>query len=240
MPKRRRRPNRWAGARMRAREGGGRWRSPVAALALLTAVAGTSACGPTDRAASDGETRGRETGYRGILLPEPLPKPDFTLTDTRGEPFPFREATDGYATLLFFGYTHCPDICPVHMANLADVLEGLPHRIRRNVRVVFVTTDPERDTPERLRSWLDRFDPGFIGLRGELAEVNRIQAQLMLPAAVREPTGGGDYLVGHASQVIAFSADGEGRLVYPGGTRQADWAHDLPRLVADRDPPPGR
>ncbi len=205
----------------------------VAALAAL-AVWTTAACG-AERPERDAERRARETGYRGFLLPEALERPDFTLTDTRGEPFDFREETADRLALLFFGYTHCPDICPVHMANLAAVLEDLPYDVRRRIRVVFVTTDPERDDRERLRAWLDRFDPEFVGLRGELSEVNRIQARLHLPAAVRQDRDDGDYTVGHASQVIAFGADGRTTVVYPFGTRQADWTHDLPRLVGRPD-----
>lgn len=202
-------------------------------LALGAAAAGCAA----ERPEREARERARETGYRGILLPEPLDRPDFTLTDTRGEPFSFREETAGRAVLLFFGYTHCPDICPVQMANLAAVLADLPYSLRQRVRVVFVTTDPERDTPERLREWLDRFEPAFVGLRGGPAEVNRIQERLRLPPAVRQPTEGGGYLVGHASQVIAFSRGDDATVVYPAGTRQADWARDLPRLAG---PPEAR
>jgi protein SCO1/2 len=122
------------------------------------------------------------------------------------------------------------------MANIAAVLADLDYADRARIRVVFVTTDPERDTPGRLREWLDRFDRSFVGLRGSEAEVNAIQAALHLPAAVRQPSGPGPlpgaYGVGHAAQVIAFTADGRARVVYPFGTRQSDWAHDLPRLVA--------
>lgn len=187
-----------------------------------------TACSPSER--REAEERARDTGYRGILLSEPIPKPDFTLTDTRGEPFRFREETSGFVTLLFFGYTSCPDVCPVHMANLAAALRKLPYETRRRIRVLFVSTDPERDTPKRLREWLDQFDAGFIGLRGGLAEVNAVQARLGLPPAVRQ----GD-LVGHASQVIAFAPDGLARVAYPFGSRQVDWYHDLPKLA--RIPP---
>ena len=218
--------------------------SPLVATLLLLAPA--AACGPTDEAA---EARARGTGYRGIALTEPVPVPDFTLTRTDGRPYRFHEETDDKLALLFFGYTHCPDVCPVHMANIAAVLEKLPGEVRRGVEVVFVTTDPERDTLPRLREWLDRWDPAFVGLRGPLEEVNRIQGQLRLPAAVHAAADSADddggYAVGHASQVLAVGADDSVRVVYPFGTRQRDWMHDLPRLLrehggvarADRDAP---
>jgi protein SCO1/2 len=170
--------------------------------------------------------------YRGMVLAEPLPRPDFTLTDTEGRAFAFQPETDGRLALLFIGFTNCPDICPVHMANVAAVLRELPLLADRT-RVVFVTADPARDTPERLRVWLDRFDPRFVGLRGTPAEVNAIEEALALPRSVVSASAD-DYRVAHSALLIAFSPDGPARMVYPFGTRQADLAHDLPRLLADR------
>jgi protein SCO1/2 len=199
----------------------------AAALAALTACGGPR----SERAAPEAP----RAELRGTLLVPSWPKPDFTLTDTEERPFDFRSGTDGFVTLLFFGYTHCPDVCPIHMANIAAVLADLPYAERSRIRVVFVTTDPERDTAPRLREWLDRFDHSFVGLRGSEDEVNAVQAELHLPAAVRQPSRPGPlpgaYAVGHAAQVIAFTADGRARVVYPFGTRQSDWAHDLPKLV---------
>ncbi len=171
--------------------------------------------------------------FRGVVLHTPIDKPDFTLTDFNGEPYNFRLKTAGKVALLFFGYTHCPDVCPLHAANVAAVLRQLPFETREAIRFVFVTTDPDRDTPERLKSWLGGFDPSFVGLRGSEAEVNRIQAGLRIAPARKEITGADsvNYLVGHAAQVIAFSPDGLGRVDYPFGVRQEDWANDLPRLV---------
>jgi len=199
------------------------------ALAVLTA-----SCGRTteDREAIE---RGRETGYRGISLPDPIPAPDFVLTDTQGNPFRFDEETTGYVTLLFFGYTHCPDICPVHLANISVVLNDMTYSQSSRVKMVFVTTDPERDTPQRIREWLDNFNPSFVGLRGDLDEINQIQLGLKLAPAMKMEREPGDYSVGHASQVLAFGADGLARLVYPAGVRQVDWANDLPKLVAEAE-----
>lgn len=207
-------------------------RAAVATLAATFALTSITACG-SDAAAERPDAQ----GYRGVVLATPLEKPDFTLTDTDGHPFDFRAKTDGSLTLLFFGYTNCPDICPVHLGNIHTVLRQMPYDITSRTKVVFITTDPERDTPAKLRAWLDNFDPSFIGLTGSLDEVNRIQAQLHLPPAVAEAAHGADssYDVGHAAQVIAFSpADNLGHVVYPFGTRQQDWANDFPKLVSDR------
>lgn len=194
---------------------------------LGTAIALTvlTACGGGSR---------RPGELRGTVLPEPWPKPDFTLTATDGRPYDFRRETDGFVTLLFFGYTNCPDVCPVHMANIAAVLRQLPPPTASRIKVVFVTTDPDRDTPERVRSWLGTFDHRFVGLVGPLDTVNAIQREARLAAAMKlEQQGarGGGYLVGHAAQVVAYTPDNRAHVVYPFGTRQTDWAHDLPRLV---------
>lgn len=189
--------------------------------ALLVAAL---ACAPGDRAGA----------YRGVVLPAALPRPDFTLTATDGHPFAFRDRTRGEVTFLFFGYTNCPDVCPVHMANLAATLQRLTHEDRDRVSVVFVTTDPARDSLPRLRQWLDSFDPAFVGLRGSDSAVARIEAALRLPAAVKErdsTAAPGTYSVGHAAQVLAFTPDDSLHLAYPFGTRQEDWAHDLPLLL---------
>ena len=202
------------------------------AVALLTALVAGCRVEPQER--TEAEARERETGWRGIVMPAAPPRPDFTLADTDGNLFRFQAETDGYATLLFFGYTSCPDVCPVHLAGLAAVRRELDAAAQRRMKVVFVSTDPDRDTPERIRSWLDAFDPDFVGLRGTKAEVDSIQLSLGLPPSVYdEPDESGFYIVGHASQVIGFSPDGATRLIYPFGTRQADWKHDIPKLIAE-------
>ena len=179
------------------------------------------------------DTPPRPGDLRGTVLPEPIPRPGVTLTTTGGVPFDFRAETRGTLTLLFFGYTHCPDICPVHMANIAAVLGKLPPQLANRVTVIMVTVDPERDTPERLRAWLDGFDRSFIGLTGTTDDINAAQRSLHLPSAVRQGEGP-DYLMGHAAYVIAFTPDDSARVLYPSGTRQADWAHDLPILLETR------
>ncbi len=180
---------------------------------------------------TEAEARARRTGYRGILLEDTGPRPAFVLTDTRGGVYDFQAETEGKLALLFFGYTYCPDICPVHMASLAAVKRDLSAEDQNGIRVIFATVDPQRDTPERLRSWLDNFDPAFVGLHGSEAEVDSIMLGLGLPPAVRDTASGPDYGVGHASQVIAFPPGADHRVVYPFGTRQADWVHDFPKLL---------
>ena len=176
------------------------------------------------------ESGGR--AYRGAVLAHAMPRPSFTLLDTQGQPFDFRARTDDTVTLLFFGYLNCPDVCPVHLTNIATVMRGLPYDVTGKIRVVFITTDPARDTPEKLAAWLANFDPSFIGLRGtpEQVEGDR-EARQRCSCRRWRARFVGCYEVGHAAQVIAFTRDDSAHVVYPFGTRQADWAHDLPLLA---------
>ena len=179
-----------------------------------------------------GFTRSAETSASWVELGKPIEMPAVVLTDTDGEPYDLRAESAGRVTLLYFGYLNCPDACPIHMAVLGSTFERLPSDVREKIDVVFVTTDPARDGPAELRDFLDRFDPAFIGLTGTAAELRDAQAAAGVPVAVAEPAdAAGDYLVGHATQVLVFDPDGVARRVYPFGVRQSDWVQDLPRLV---------
>lgn len=201
---------------------------------------GLSAASPNAQARRDAARALADQEFRGVVLPEPMPKPSFTMTDMYGEPFDFVAETDGRLALVFFGFTNCPDICPVHMANIGAVLKDLPFQAQQQVRVIFISADPERDTPERLQQWLGAFHHSFVGLRGSLEEVNDLLAELRLPPVTfGERDARGNYSVGHAAQIMAFTPDGYLRLMYPFGTRQADWAVDLLKLTSWEPPAPG-
>ena len=174
-----------------------------------------------------------EPTYRGGLVTPPLPKPRFTLTDTSGAPFDFWRETDGYVTLLFFGYARCPDECPLHMANISLGLKKMPPSVGDHVKLVFVTTDPARDTPKVIRAWLNQFDKRFIGLTGSQTAIDAVQAAAGVPVAAKAARAGDDYAVGHANFVLAYTADNLAHVIYPGGVTQQDWTHDLPQLVKE-------
>ncbi len=179
----------------------------LAAAALVFATA----CNHTREAAIN--------ALHGVKFTPPHAKTDFTLVDTQGKPFHFKADTKGTVTLLYFGYTYCPDVCPLQLANIAAAMKQMTPQEQAQVKVVFVTTDPNRDTPERLRSWLDNFDKRFVGLRGGLDSVNTIQGSFGLPPSTMEmmdPKAAGPvamYGMGHAAQVLAFDADRRGALV---------------------------
>jgi protein SCO1/2 len=175
-----------------------------------------------------------ESKYRGGLVSPPLPKPKFTLTDSSGAPFDFASKTQGYTTLLFFGYTHCPDMCPLQMSTIAQAFKKIPPASADRFKVVFVTTDPDRDAPQVLRSWLDHFDKRFIGLTGSEAEIAAAQiAANLSPAKKSAVRPDGAYEVGHAAFVLAYTKDNLAHVIYPVGVKEDDWVHDLPYLATE-------
>lgn len=176
--------------------------------------------------------RSHET-YRGGVVAPPLSKPRFLLTDTSGAPFDFWNRTQGSITLLFFGYTYCPSECPMHLANIGSALKRLPPEIAGQVKLVFVTTDPARDTPVDLRRWLDNFDKRFVGLTGTPAALDAAQKATGVPLAQKTDPLNGSYSVTHANFVVAYTKDNLGHVIYPGGVSEGDWIHDLPLLISE-------
>jgi protein SCO1/2 len=180
-----------------------------------------------------GEPPVRREDLRAPQLTQALPKPDLQLVQDAGLRFDLRQETRGTLTFLFFGYTHCPDVCPLHMANLAGALRSLPSEVSARVRVIFVTTDPERDTPERLRSWLANFDSTFVGVSGSRAELEAAQRGLGMPVASRDaalPDSAG-YTISHGAHLWAFTPDDSAHVVYPLGLQRDDLASDIPKLL---------
>lgn len=185
-------------------------------------------------ASSPAQASHEKSDYRGGLVSPPQPKPKFTLSDTSGKAFDFQPRTEGYVTLLFFGYTHCPDMCPMQMASIADALRKLPADTAGQFKVVFVTTDPARDTPQVLRAYLDHFNKRFIGLTGSQTAIDAAQTAANLPVANKGVTqSDGNYEVGHSAFVFAYTKDNFAHVIYPVGLKTEDWAHDLPSLVSE-------
>ncbi|WP_045876011.1 SCO family protein [Pseudofrankia sp. DC12] len=207
--------------------------APVAAIAL-TALFAAAACAdhtPGMKAAIIDDRRG--DGMHGISPTTRVPMPPLELTGTDGQPFDLRARTAGLVTLLYFGYTHCPDVCPTTMADLAAALGALDPAVRGQVRVVFVSTDPARDTPAVLASWLHHFDPGFgfYGLTGPFPEIQATARTLGVGVPPPTARADGAMTQNHGADVLAFGRDGGLALRYPPGTQITDYIHDLPVLV---------
>jgi protein SCO1/2 len=207
-----------------------RRRSTLAVIALLGAVATVLAgCGD----GGDDELSARPP-YNGFAWQAPATLPPLTLRDTDGDDFLLTaELDEAKLSLVYLGYTHCPDICPTHMADIAAALRDTPEEIAGDVEVVFITTDPERDSPEVIDRWLANFDDDFVGLTGDQATLDALQISLGLELPRREDIGEGNYTVGHAAFVMAFTPDGIAHLVYPLGLTHAEWTQDIVALVED-------
>ncbi|WP_235948182.1 SCO family protein [Candidatus Frankia alpina] len=200
-------------------------------LALAAAGCGGSAAKGSGSSIVHLDDASPAAGLRGTALAASLPKPDIRLTNTAGRSYDLRAATGGKLTLVYFGYTHCPDVCPTTMADIAAGLSQLSPAVRRHVTVVFVTTDPDRDTPAVLHAWLTQFDPTFVGLTGSWNQIAGYAQQLAIPLERPRRQADGSWEVDHGSQVTAFGPDGAARTVYLAGITPTDYAHDIPLLV---------
>jgi protein SCO1 len=198
----------------------------VVALGVLAGCSSSGGAGkPTMAELNDQPKVGQ---YQGFGLQPPLPRPSFTLTDTSGKPFSFSQ-TAGRPTLLYFGYTHCPDVCPTTMADIAQAVAGVPAAVRAKTDVVFVTTDVKHDTGPVIAAWLRHFDTAlpnrFIGLTGSQGQIDAAQAAAHVVLA----EDGGQT---HAADVLLYGADDYAHVKYLQSDNEADQiAHDLPLIA---------
>ncbi|MFF7561433.1 SCO family protein [Streptomyces pseudovenezuelae] len=212
-----------------------------AAAALVAAATLTlSACGSGDDSGSPVSVVSEESGSdkAATVLDQPFEKPDLVLTDTKGAKYDLRKETKGRPTLVYFGYTHCPDICPLTMNNIAVAKKQLPKSEQDKLTVVFVTTDPARDTPAELGKWLKGIDTEFVGLTGDFAT---IQASARTLGISIEPTHKdkktGKTVSVHGTQVVAFSPrTDQGYVLYGEDATVDDYTKDLPKLIKGQNP----
>lgn len=161
----------------------------------------------------------------GIAIGAAQPAQDFTLQGSNGRPVTLSEFR-GKPVLLYFGYTTCPDVCPTTLADLKKAMQELGSA-KDKVQVLFVTVDPERDTAERLATYLQYFDPSFIGLTGSLPDIEAIASRFgVIFKKNTTVTSAADYLVDHTSAVLLLDADGTLRLMFPYGTSGEQLASD--------------
>jgi protein SCO1/2 len=161
------------------------------------------------------------------VLNPPKAISDFRLTNHRDEPFTL-DSLKGKWSFLFFGYTHCPDICPTTLHTLAQmdrILADDPDT-HANVQVVFVSVDPRRDTVQQLGKYVPYFNKAFVGVTGTEDEINRMTKQLGILHIRVEQKQGQDYLVDHSASVLLFSPNGALRALFGA-------PHEAQRLAAD-------
>lgn len=160
-----------------------------------------------------------------------LPDLAFALTSDTGQRVT-ASAFRGTMTLVYFGYTHCPDVCPETMARLMQVLEQLPAADAKQVRILFISVDPARDTPPSLHAYVTAFDPAHIrGLTGTDAQVESLAKRYRVAYQMEKRDPNGNYEVTHSSAVYIFDRDGRARLLATSGDSPDAIAHDLRRLI---------
>jgi protein SCO1 len=178
-----------------------------------------------------------DSHYPGaIVVPAAAAKPTVTLTDTSDQPYNLARATRGRVTIVYFGYTHCPDVCPINMALAGASVSRLPTKIGDQITVVFITTDPRRDTPKVIRAWLDNFSGGdrFVGLTGTIAKIHEAEKQVGMPLSfVESGTAGGKtgYQIEHAGYLLAYSQDNLAHLQFYDNEPAPSFATSLSNLV---------
>jgi protein SCO1/2 len=169
-------------------------------------------------------------GFRGTSYTEPYPiAPQIELKRADGSIFRLSEQK-GKITLLFFGYTSCPDVCPTTLAELKQVLDGMGSKAD-SVQVVFVSVDPDRDTPQKIEEYVGHFNSSFIGLSGTTEELQPIWDEYGVYREITQSKSALGYVVNHTARVTLIDADGNLRLSYGFQTPVEDIVHDIKLLL---------
>ena len=198
------------------------------ALGVLLLISGCAAAAPT---APTGQRNADPAGYTGgSSLPEPYSMPEVSLTDTSGRPYNLSTTPSKPVTLVFFGYTHCPDVCVAVLSDVSLALQRLAPADRDQIQMIFITTDPARDQEKRIRRYLDRFNPTFVGLTGPMSTIKRAAGDVGVEIEGMRKLPSGGYEVGHSAQVIGFSRN-SGVVIWTPGTPVGALKHDFALLV---------
>lgn len=168
--------------------------------------------------------------FRGSVIDPPVITKDFLLLDQHGQPFSLSNQ-QGKAVLLFFGYTHCPDVCPVTLAEFTRIKEDLGAAASQ-VSFVYVTVDPERDTVPVMSAYMQNFDPDFVALTESREKLEVVWSSFGVYQSRQESTSAGGYLVDHTART--YLIDPQGRLVatYPYEMSEADVVADVQHILA--------
>lgn len=176
----------------------------VALVALILGVVVNRAL--SDRSSGD-QTALIDAGI--ILLPQSRKLPDLTMTNQDGQPVQINGFKDKW-TLFFFGYTYCPDICPTTLAQLRQIKSELPPETLSKLRVVLVSVDPNRDTPQQLKQYLGYFDKDFVGLTGSVPDIQKLANGVSIPFIPADTSKPG-YTVDHSGNLALLGPDGNQR-----------------------------
>lgn len=174
--------------------------------------------------------RVRPYQFHGRVLQSPEPAPDFELTGPGGQRVRLSDFR-GKIVLLFFGYTFCPDVCPTTMRDLGQAMRLLPPDKAKQVQVIMISVDPERDTPERINEYVRNFHPSFIGLTGTPDEIARVATLYGIFYQKEEGSAATGYLVTHTATVTLINKEGYIKLVFPFGTAPEEFAADISYIL---------
>jgi len=209
-------------------------RRPLVVLAgLLAGVLLLAGCGGSGGGPISGVSTPGNHGFHGAYRDEPYLLPKVALEDTSGQPFALatQKAT---VQVVFFGYSHCPDICQIVMSTIASALIRLPKAERAAVQVSFVTTDPARDTAPVLREYLDRFNSHFVGLTGPLSRINAAGEPLHVYLEKGTKLASGGYEVDHSTYVYG-AIGGDVRVIWDQATSPSEMEADIIKLLKQKE-----
>jgi protein SCO1/2 len=169
----------------------------------------------------------KPANFRGTTFAEPYPvASEIDLDRSDGTRFRLSEMR-GDVVLLFFGYTSCPDVCPTTLAELRQALSEFKEQDAQQIKVVFVTVDPERDSPERVQEYVDQFSPAFIGLSGPATSLEKIWAEYGVYREIADEQSAAGYIVNHTARVSLIDRQGNLRVSFGFDTPVEDIVHDL-------------
>ena len=192
------------------------------ALLALPLVLLVTACGGGDSGSMT---------MAGTVLDPPFEVSSTPLVGTDGEAFSLTADTDKDLTLVFYGYTHCPDICGQVMATLAGTLARLDDDQKDRLDVVFVTTDPARDDEAVVEKYVSAFDPSIIGLTGDLDDIVEVARSMAVAVDQGQKLASGGYEVTHGTRVLAIDGADETPMMWDQDVSQSQLAHDVTLLL---------
>lgn len=195
-------------------------RKAISAMALLASLVMLGGC------------FGDDENWNGKDISGLMPELAFELTGTSGDTVT-AEQTDGNIRLLFFGFTSCPDICPATLQKLSRAVKDLPEALRTDTQIVFVSVDPQRDTPERIDSYVSFFSDRAIGLTGEEPALRELSKRYRTTFGYDEPDAEGNYNVSHSGAVYVFDREGKARLLIRPELSVEDIRTDLVALAEE-------
>lgn len=168
-----------------------------------------------------------------MVLPNPDSLPEFSLLDQQGNTID-RSVFAGQWDLVFFGFTHCPDICPTTLQLLATARAELARQGQEPLpRIVLVSVDPERDTPEIIGQYIDYFGEGNLGITGTLEEISKLTTGLGIYFQ-KQAADGDNYLVDHSAAVLVIDPEGRFSALFSGPHNVENFVHDLPIIMNEK------